>query len=102
MAKGKVEAVAEKKFVAECKRRRVLSLKMSIPGWRNWPDQQVLIGQGHVFYIEFKRQGEVPRDGQLYRHAKLRSKGYSVYVCDTYEDAVKALETELHKQAIWL
>lgn len=100
MAKGKVEKVAEKQFVDEAFRRGILALKMEIPSWRNWPDRQVLLGHGYVFFIEFKREGEEPRPGQVYRHKDLRAKGYAVYVCDTLADALEALEIELGKMAL--
>lgn len=100
MAKGKVEKVAEDQFVEEAFRRGILAVKMEIPGWRNWPDRQVLLGHGYVYFIEFKRENEVPRSGQLYRHQKLREKGYTVYVCYTLADALESLETELGKMAL--
>lgn len=100
MAKGKVEKVAEDQFVEEAFRRGYLALKMEIPGWRNWPDRQVLLGHGYVFFIEFKREGEEPRAGQVFRHQKLREKGYTVYVCDTLADALESLEIELGKMAL--
>ncbi len=72
-----------------------LALKMKIPGRRNYPDRQILIGNGHTFFIEFKRFGEVPRRGQLSRHRKLRQRGYNVYICDNLKDALRKLEWEL-------
>lgn len=100
MSKSKVESVTENHFVEEAFRRGFLALKMEIPGWRNWPDRQVLLGHGYVYFIEFKREGEEPRAGQVYRHQKLREKGYTVYVCDTLADALESLEIELGKMAL--
>lgn len=100
MAKGKVEKVAEDLFVDEAFRRGFLALKMEVPGWRNWPDRQVLLGHGYVYFIEFKREGEEPRPGQLFRHQKLREKGYNVYVCYTLAEALESLEIELGKMAL--
>lgn len=100
MSKPKVEKVVEDQFVEEAFRRGILALKMEIPGWRNWPDRQVLLGHGYVYFIEFKREGEEPRPGQVHRHKKLREKGYTVYVCDTLADALESLEIELGKMAL--
>lgn len=100
MAKPKLEKIVEDQFVEEAFRRGYLALKMEVPGWRNWPDRQVLLGHGYVFFIEFKREGEDPRAGQLFRHRKLREKGYSIYVCDTLADAMEAFEIELGKAAL--
>lgn len=94
--KAKPEKVAEQQFAKECERRGFLALKMEIPGWRNWPDRQVLIGGGATFFVEFKRDGEEPRPGQVYRHQELRKMGYSVYVCWTLAEALEALQNELN------
>lgn len=97
MADRKVEKIAENKFVEVCAQCGIWALKMEIPGWRNWPDRQVFIGDGHTFFIEFKREGEEPRKGQLHRHNELRARGYSVYVCVTLQEALDALNAEFGK-----
>ena len=95
MSDNPVEKVAELKFVELIEQNGYYALKMEIPGWRNWPDRQVLLGDGYTFFVEFKRKGETPRKGQLYRIKKLREKGYNVYVCDSYECAKKAFFQEM-------
>lgn len=90
-----IERIAEDKFVERCAQRGFLALKMEIPGWVNWPDRQVLLGHGYTFFIEFKREGEEPRRGQLHRHRELRKAGYNVYVCCTLAEALEALEREI-------
>jgi len=97
MSKHKREKVAEKQFEEECFRRGFTALKMEVPGWRNWPDRQILLGFGYTFFIEFKRVGEEPNSGQEFRHTELRKKGYSVYVCWTLAEALEALELEVAK-----
>lgn len=97
MTKRKREKVAEEQFVEECFRRGFTALKMGVPGWRNWPDRQILLGFGYTFFIEFKREGEEPNKGQDHRHDELRKKGYSVYVCWTLAEALEALEIEIGK-----
>lgn len=93
----KLETEIENKFVEEVGKRwpRIYALKMEIPGWRNWPDRQILCGDGYTFFIEFKRPNEKPRAGQVYRHSELRKRGYNVYVCDNVEDAMKITEKEM-------
>lgn len=73
----------------------VLALKVKVPGRRNWPDRINLLGNGYVFYIEFKKEGKEPRPAQIYRFKKLRERGYHVYVCDNLECAKDALHKEL-------
>jgi len=73
----------------------ILALKMEIRGRRNYPDRQVLCGDGYIFFIEFKREGEKPNKGQLSRHKKLRARGYRVYVCDNLQSAKDALHIEI-------
>lgn len=102
MSKYKREKVAEEQFEEECFRRGFTALKMEIPGWRNWPDRQILLGFGYTFFIEFKRIDEEPNRGQLHRHNELRKKGYSVYVCQTLAEALEALEVEVAKMALML
>lgn len=90
-----LEIDIEIKFTEYAAEHGCLSLKMQIPGWRNWPDRQILCKNGHVFFIEFKLPGEEPRKGQIYRHKKLREMGFSVYVCDNLADAKRILRDEL-------
>lgn len=102
MSKPPVERVAEDAFVERCALRGYWALKMEIPGWRNWPDRQVFLGNGYSFFIEFKREGQTPRPGQLHRHREMRKRGYNVYVCDTLAEALEILETEVQQQALIL
>lgn len=90
-----LEADIENKFSRYALTFGCVTLKMEVKGSRNWPDRQILMGNGYVFFIEFKRPGEKPRKGQLYRHKVLRKHGYNVYVCDSVMDAIAVLEQEL-------
>lgn len=93
-----LEKDIEKAFVRHAQEDcGVLSLKMSIPGRRNYPDQQIFLGEGYSFFIEFKRLGEKPNRGQLSRHKKLRARGYRVYVCDNLESAKEILFLEMEQ-----
>lgn len=90
-----LEAKVEAQYVCYVAERGCLSIKCSVPGRRNYPDQQTLCGNGYSFFIEFKREGEKPRRAQLARHQKLRDMGYNVYVCDNLDEAIAIFEDEL-------
>lgn len=64
--------------------------KFKTPGRRHAPDR-ICLGRGAVvFFVECKKFGEEPRDGQLREHARLRRMGFEVHVVDT-NDQVDAL-----------
>lgn len=92
---SQLETKIETDYVNYVARRGCLSIKCSVPGRRNWPDQQTLCGNGYSFFIEFKRKGREPRRAQLARHRKVRAMGYNVYVCDNLDDAIRIFENEL-------
>lgn len=49
------------------------------------PDDLILLPGRHLF-VECKRPGETPRDGQLREHARLRAAGFEVHVASTFEE----------------
>lgn len=69
--------------------------KCVIPGKAGYPDRMGFFPNGHVFFIEFKRKGELPRKLQVKRHKLLRSLGFTVYVCDNLKDAKQIIDNEM-------
>jgi len=63
---------------------------------RSAPDRLFVIpGKDTFFYVEFKKLGEEPDPHQKREHKRLRDKGFSVYVIDTFSDFKKTLQWEL-------
>lgn len=62
---------------------------------RGWPDRLIMLTNGYSFFIEFKREGEVPSRLQLHTHQQLRDKGHHVYVCSNFEHAKEITEYEI-------
>lgn len=63
-----------------------LAYKFVSPSHRRVPDRLFISPGGVVFFMEVKREGEKPNDGQSREIAKLRGYGQAVYVCDSIED----------------
>ena len=72
----------------------LLYLKLSVLGNRGYPDRMVVY-QGHILFIEFKRPGEEPTKLQLYVHQLLRDLGHEVQVHDNADEAVAAIKAEM-------
>lgn len=76
---------------------------MEYAEWRGWwqfkimrasrngiPDR-LLLRNGQLIFVEFKREGEVPTPQQIKRHAEIRAHGGTVYVCDSLAEAKRIL-----------
>lgn len=75
------------KFVEESEGMAVKLLSQFIKGL---PDRMYLLHGGVVVFVEFKSTGKKPTKIQSYIHAKIRARGFDVYVVDsveTYEEA---------------
>lgn len=84
------ESKVEYAVVTWWKNRGGLQLKINVQGARGWPDR-LFLAPGRPVFIEFKRVGEKGRPLQEYIHKQLQQRGYEVYVCDTYDDAIAIL-----------
>lgn len=49
------------------------------------PDRMFLLPGGVVVFVEFKSTGKKPTKIQSYIHAKIRARGFDVYVVDSVE-----------------
>lgn len=76
----------------------VLTLKLNVSGRRGWPDR-IYLCRGKVMFIEFKREGETPRKLQQWIHGQLRSQGFTVYVIDTVNEGMAAINVFLQECA---
>lgn len=92
-----LEKDIQKHVRAYAKSFDVMSYKFSSPSQRSVPDVVFIIPGGVVFWVEFKRRGEVPTAAQRVEITKLQQQGATVYVIDNIEDGKRAVDAELMK-----
>lgn len=80
-----LEKEIEKRVKVYAESKGWLTRKWTSPGHSFVPDQIFIRPDGHVFFIEFKREGCKPTAGQLREHEKLRNHGCTVLVVDSVE-----------------
>lgn len=68
----------------------ILYLKLKTPGTRGAPDR-IVIWNGGLMFIEFKREGEVPSTLQLIIHELLRGWGFTMEVHDNGPEALRSI-----------
>ena len=68
-------------------------------GSGGWPDYDYLKRGGKVFFIEYKRQGGKLTELQAQRHEQLRDLGFTVYVCDSADQAKGCIRSEMRRAA---
>lgn len=56
-----------------------------LPSETGLPDRLVLLPGGVMFFVETKSTGDKPSPRQQLVHRRLRSMGFRVEVCDTFE-----------------
>lgn len=89
-----LESDIERKFVRYCRSRGYITLKLNANWYANIPDRIIVLpGELNTsFFLELKRPGEKPRPGQVKRIRRLRKMGYTVYVADNLDKAVRLVE----------
>lgn len=70
-------------------------LKLNVIGIRAFPDRLLLWSGANIQFIEFKREGQVPRANQLIIHKILRRMGFTVHVFDNRDLAVETIKKEI-------
>lgn len=80
-----LEKEIEKRVKVYAESKGWLTRKWTSPGHSFVPDQIFIRPDGHVFFIEFKRNGAKPTAGQLREHEKLRGHSCTVLVVDSVE-----------------
>lgn len=81
-----LERDLEAYFSAACRKRNLLTLKLSIRYSRGWPDRLVALPNGRILWVELKRPGGKPSPLQYKVHAQLAERGHTVFVIDNKED----------------
>ena len=77
------EADVEEYLCARVKQAGGETRKAEWIGRRHCPDRYVLLNGGH--WVELKRPGEIPRDGQLREHERIEKHGVPVTILDSIE-----------------
>ena len=91
------EEKIEKAVCEYAKSKNILTLKMSIPGQRGWPDRQILMGSGYTFFIEFKAPGGKLGLHQIEKITALKYRGFSVYIVDDIKEGKMLIDREIAK-----
>lgn len=55
---------------------------------KDWPDLIIFL-KTKTLFVELKRPGQKPRQGQIEKIIKLRSLGFETFVIDTFRDFTK-------------
>ena len=82
------ESTIERKVCAAAKKAGWLVRKVTCPGHRGFPDR-LLVREGYVVLVEFKRPGGKPRANQVHEHRLLMRAGLDVRVIDDAEVGVE-------------
>jgi len=88
---GAREIVLEEKACGYAEENGWLVRKVVYAGRKGAPDRW-FFKHGRLVLIEFKRRGEAAKPWQAREHEKLRAHGFKVWVVDTWEGFLKALE----------
>lgn len=80
-----LEKALEQKACKRIKELGGLALKFSPVASRGYPDRVILLNNGQLFFVEFKKRGLKPTKLQNLRALALRERGYSVYFCDSID-----------------
>lgn len=81
-----LERDLEAYFSAICRKRNLLTLKLSVRYSRGWPDRLVALPNGKILWVELKRLGAKPSPLQNKVHAQLAERGHKVFIIDNKED----------------
>ena len=74
-----LESNKQKRIMKQYEAEGWLVVKIIQTNKNGFPDL-MLLRNGHVFFIEVKREGENPRALQLYRKKELNNKGFTVLI----------------------
>lgn len=81
-----LEKDIERKVCDFAKQHHMLAYKFTSPQRASVPDRLFVTGQGHVFFIEFKRAGKRPTEAQWREINRLRATGVEVFVVDNVDE----------------
>jgi hypothetical protein len=85
------ETSIEKKVVAHCKTRGLLTYKFSSPAHRGVPDR-IIMGGSKVMFLEIKRPGQKPTPLQERELSRIRQEGIQAEWADSFELACQLID----------
>jgi hypothetical protein len=81
-----LEKDIEAKVCEYAKQLNVLVYKFTSPNRMAVPDRMLIRPDGHIWFVEFKREGAKPTPAQEREHHRLRQHKVSVFVIDNVEE----------------
>jgi hypothetical protein len=81
-----LEKQIEAKVCEYAKTKNVLVYKFTSPARAAVPDRMFIRPDGHIWFVEFKREGAKPTPAQEREHHRLRQHKVSVFVIDNVEE----------------
>lgn len=80
------EETIEKKFVEECSKIGIKSIKLEVEGDKGWPDQMVFLPGARVMFFEFKRpNGGKTSPHQMDKMNNLTNLNFIAMIVDSWE-----------------
>ena len=75
------------------KSKGILAYKFTSPARAAVPDRMFVQPDGKIFFIEFKRDGQVPTPAQYREHNRLRGHNVNVFVVDNVVEGKWVIDT---------
>lgn len=88
-----LERDLERYFTTQCKKRKLMTLKLAVRFSRGWPDRLVLLPNGRILWVELKRPGGKTTPLQDKTHKEMLEHGHMVHVIDSKEGIDSVLGT---------
>jgi hypothetical protein len=89
-----LEKEIERKVCEYARERGILAYKFTSPARSAVPDRLFILPSGRMFFVEFKREGQVPTPPQAREHMRLRSSNVAVYVVDSVQQGLFVIDME--------
>lgn len=86
------ESYIESKVCEYARKKGWLTRKYTSPGHAGVPDRIFFNWDGRILFIEFKAPGEKPRPLQEREHARLRERGFLVFVVDDIDEGKRLVD----------
>lgn len=90
-----LERDIEKKVCDYAKDRGILTYKFTSPSRTAVPDRLFIGPRGHMWFVEFKKQGLKPTAPQEREHQRLRQQRVEVWVVDSVESGKLMIDEKM-------
>lgn len=90
-----LERDTEKKVCDYAKDRGILTYKFTSPSRAAVPDRLFIGPTGHMWFVEFKKQGMKPTAPQEREHHRLRQQRVEVWVIDSVESGKEMVDDKI-------